>query len=278
MSKQSKNRLTVRGVMKKGRVELLDDVEIANGTLLDIVVVETPEESRLKTAKKKREVSPKPLRFCFVGKKQLTDDPLLFLKRMSNSTVSNVQFENYRATCHVIPSDLQCALATYMLGLRPPSEKVAKAFRAAIRQRTRFEFNPNTRKAQKLVDEIREKLDQVEEDSEDAIGLWHSAIHPITADAKTINQTLKELFVFGPQLAVWAAEQKKSVGATEAGKIERASKEKMTRDLQVMVLDQLKKAAIRSRRKNSGTSETDKLVRKELSEIAKRLDEAKPIK
>ena len=77
MAKQSKN-LTVRGVMKRGRVQLLDDVEIANGTLLDIIVVETPEASRLKTAKKKRELSPKPLRFCFVGKKQLTDNPFAF--------------------------------------------------------------------------------------------------------------------------------------------------------------------------------------------------------
>ena len=195
---------------------------------------------------------------------------------MSNSTVSNVQFEDYRATCHVIPCDLQCALATYMLELKPPPAKIAKAFRAAIRQRTRFEFNPNTRKAQKLTDQIREQIDNVGEESDEAISLWYSAINPIVADVKTISLTLKELFEFGPQLAIGNAEQNQQLGATQAGILERESKQQIEEDIQAIVLDQLKKAAIRSRRKNSGTSETDKLIRKELSEIAKRLEEAKP--
>ncbi|MFK7821100.1 MAG: hypothetical protein AB8G99_20455, partial [Planctomycetaceae bacterium] len=77
--KKSSNRLTVRGIIKRGRVELLDDVKIEDGCLVDVTIVETREERQLKEAKKARQSAPKPLRFCFVGKKQFTSDPILFL-------------------------------------------------------------------------------------------------------------------------------------------------------------------------------------------------------
>ena len=279
MPRKKTERFTVRGIMKRGRVEIFDQVDIPNGTLLDIVVIETVEEKSFKTARKKRKAGPeKPLRFTFVGKKQLTADPIVFLKRMAKSTVSNVRFDGYKATCHVIPCDLQCAVAEYMINLFPPPAKIAKLLRKAIRQRTRFEFNANTRKGNKFIGELRELVDLAEGDIDTGCNLWFAAIHLIVGGVDTVPNALVELNEFGPLVAREKIEQKKRLGPTQGKKIEDAARQEIDTEIRKIVFDQLKRAAVRSRKKNSSPSESAKMERKELSEIAKRLEKEKSVR
>ena len=128
MSRSKTPRVSARGVMKNGCVEILDDVEIADGSLLDIIVVETSEESEFKAAKKKRRGKiDQPIQFGF-RKNQLTSDPLKLLARIPKSGVGDVRFDGYRVTCHVVLSEWQCAFAQYALSLHPPPEEIAKLF------------------------------------------------------------------------------------------------------------------------------------------------------
>ena len=267
--------LTVRAIMKKGRVEILEDVFISDGSLLDVVVVETAEEKSLKKAKQQRKGSADPLRFCFVGKKQLTDDPIVFLKRLATSKVSNVRFEKYRATCHVFPCDLQCAMAEFMLSLHPPVEKVHKLFRRMIRRRTRFEFNPGTRIARQFADEIKTEIEKIPIDFENGMSLWFPSISLIAGGVETVSNALVDINEYGPELAVEKAMAERKVGATKAEKIREQAGDEIELGLRNLVFDQLKRAVIRSRRKNSSPSESEKMIRKELSEIAKRLEASK---
>lgn len=275
MPRKKADALTFRAIMKKGRVEFLEDVSISDGSLLDVVVVETAEEKSLKKGKQQRKDSVGPLRFCFVGKKQLTGDPIVFLKRMATSKVSNVRFEKYRATCHVFPCDLQCAMAEFMLSLHPPVEKVHKLFRRTIRRRTRFEFNPGTKKAMQFADEIKTQIEKIPVDFENGMSLWFSSISLIVGGVETVPNALVDLQEFGPELAVEKAMSERKVGATKAEKIHNLARDEIELGLRNLVFDQLKRAAVRSRRKNSSPSESEKMIRKELSEIAKRLEASK---
>ncbi|MEO1529774.1 MAG: hypothetical protein AAFX06_30550 [Planctomycetota bacterium] len=260
----------VRGVIKKGRVELLDDVEIPDGTLLDISVIETPEETSLKTAKRKRDDHPeRPLRFGFAGKKLRTSDPLELLQQLPKGDVSTVRFEDYRATCHVLLHEWQCELAEYTLGLHPPPENIAKLFRRGLRQRRRLELAPGSSSANELATRVRELSDQVEVLSEDGMSLWFTALTLITGDTAVVADAMSELFEFAPR--VHAENACNDTSPTRRHELESEGHNLLKSDLRDILFRELRGAASRARKGLAGPEEAIKLLRRELSEIAKRL-------
>ena len=261
---------TVRGVMKGGRVEFLDDVDIEEGSLLDIAVVKTATQLRLEEKAAARSVrAPAHIRFG-VGGKALSDDPLIAFRAVPKSRVAALRFDGYTCTASLPLDDIQVALADYALTVGAPPPDVKKAIRSALGKRKRMVFSPNTKAAAALENSLLQVLDVPIVDDENTLALWHMAAAAATRNNQYIAQLLAELPVYAAEMDVNHGNRVSTGGhgvANDRAKAIRTHEQALRK----LLLVQVRSAVQRARRSLSGSSETEKLMKKEFKEIADKL-------
>ena len=260
---------TIRGVFKRGRVELLDSAEIEEGSLLDITVVRSGTEAKLVRKAQQRQDTSVEIRYAF-GRSKLSADPLAVFHHVPKTSVPNVRFEGYATTvpCGMITGAVLVALADYTLELLHPTGRVEAAIRKVMRKRKRNEFGGDSQTSNTHRKELLSLLEAEAEMDDAQIELASLAIGAVTGTASSIPTCLKEL----PELATCL--EVDGVAARRGHQYQEQREAAMTRhqdSLRILLIDLLVGYVKVRRRAMSGGGGEDKLTRSELTSIAKRL-------
>ena len=130
MVKKIGGNITVRGEMKRGRIVLLDDANIENGSLLDITVVRTPDQLKMERQAAGRRSAAESIRFAF-PKKKFSDDPIELFRHSTKTPTPKIRFDGYESTAHVVNDSVQLSFAEFLIGFKKPSAKLLNAFKKA---------------------------------------------------------------------------------------------------------------------------------------------------
>ncbi len=127
MKQTNAERQTIRGIMKSGKVELLDDTTIEDGSLLDITVVKTGTQVRAEAKEKKRNNSKQnAVVFSCMGKPK-SADPLVVFQILPKSPRATLAFKDYEFQTHIVLDDVMSALVKHAIQISKPPAKCENA-------------------------------------------------------------------------------------------------------------------------------------------------------
>jgi hypothetical protein len=259
--------------MKSGKVELLDDTIIEDGSLLDITVVKTGTQVRAEAKEKKRNNSKQnAVVFSCMGKPK-SADPLVVFQILPKSPRATLAFKDYEFQTHIVLDDVMSALVKHAIQISKPPASVKTLMTRTLRKRSQMAIGPGTKAAETARNDLFQAIEDQDIDDENQLAIWYLAAAAMTGDSLQLATLVKELPGYAAESAVY---QQSSVGHALA---------EFRQDEIVRHEDKLRKilfqsvyhAIVRARRSLSGKSSDVKLQKKELAELKSRLEKEWPL-
>ncbi|MEM1062559.1 MAG: hypothetical protein AAGJ97_09575 [Planctomycetota bacterium] len=267
---------TVRAVICKGRVELLDPMPFEEGSLLDVTLVKTGAEVRIEQAEADRTTpSAEPIFFSIKGKPK-SADPLEIFADTPNSPVVTVRFRDFATTCPLETYYIIDLLAKHIIAISEPPKPIDKILKKAIRGRSNREIMPGTKAANQIRGELQIATDTLPVDCEAKFSLWAIAGGLAISPARAIANAVTEIPEFAAEsdFDVWERTQKKSPRGRAAEQQLATFRAARKQDLRAVFWMLTRATVDRTRRSLSGSGSAVTAKKAELQALAARLKSA----
>ena len=263
--------LTLRGRVEKGSIVLIDDVMIADGSLVDVTIVQTPEQIRLDKAASERAAIESPLLFRLKGG-QYTPDPLELLSEQEIIKKATIQFEAFDTKVESSFERIQEVIIAVILEETSHPAWLAKAVAKLVKDRFNLLFDPKAKAGQDRLRKLAAEIESIDDTSDYQIALWHQVLSLLASDGRAIpeaiHQTVELLGSWSIELSAHADQPLSSAAA----EVSRATQKQIRQQLRNGLIKKLETTLVAHRRDQlHDQSETTKMRRKELTVVIKRL-------
>lgn len=259
--------------MKSGKVELLDDTTIEDGSLLDITVVKTGTQVRAEAKEKKRNNSKQnAVVFSCMGKPK-SADPLVVFQILPKSPRATLAFKDYEFQTHIVLDDVMSALVKHAIQISKPPASVKTLMTRTLRKRSQMAIGPGTKAAETARNDLFQAIEDQDIDDENQLAIWYLAAAAMTGDSLQVATLVKELPGYAAESSVY---QQGSVGHALA-EFRQGEVAHHEDNLRRVLFQVVYRAVVRSRRSLSGNTPDVKLQKKELAELKSRLENEWPL-
>lgn len=264
--------MTLKGRVEEGNIILIDDVIIPDGCLVDVTIVQTPEQSRLAAAASKRTATEQPLRMKLKGG-QYTADPVELFGNQKFLKKASFQFEGFDTKAESSFERFQEVIIEVILKETSPPDWLRRSVNKLVKDRFNMSFNPKAKAGQLALRELAAKIESVDGAGECQVTLWHQVLSLLASDGRAIPEAIQQA---EEMIGLWSVEQSEYAEkppGTKAGEISEATQERVRQELREGFVNAIKETLVVHRRSGlHDKSATTKMRRKEVAEILKSLD------
>jgi hypothetical protein len=197
-----KGRIKYRGVVKCGKIFLLDNVSIENGSLVDVSVFKSGTEIFQEKALSDRGCkSTSSVPFSLKGK-NWRDDPVLVFQDLPKSPTAMIRFQEFVVEPNIEFASVMSALVEHAIASTKPNPDVVKQLKRILRKRIRMEFRPGTQVARSYRHELFQLLERQQVEDENPLSVWLLCAAAITGGNNEIAVLLREYSGFRAEIDV----------------------------------------------------------------------------
>lgn len=267
---------TLRGTVRQGRIVLVDEVDLEDGSILEIRVVKSGTQIRMENeAASRARTQSSPLRFGWT-KSKMSSDPIEIAARLPKSNVPKLKFDGYVTPLPLggFTEDLLKDLATFAIGLSDPPEEIVRKVQTAFRRRNRGALVADSKEAREFNRTIRDELESQALEDENRLALWHVAAAASTRGTAYVVTALNEIPIHAAEIEVDVQHRQHKGARFSATVVREEQVAHYQAELRRRLFDLLIARVRALRRSYSGSNAELKLARKELGEIASQLTQA----